>query len=56
MNRLLTTYDKVVWLNPVPEQEWDYTQSIGITYQIMNRHMYPLTLNGLEDAMKHLAK
>ena len=55
MNRLLTTYDKVVWLNPVPEQEWDYTQSIGITYQIMNRHMYPLTLNGLEDAMKHLA-
>ncbi len=56
MNRLLTTYDKVVWLNPVPEQEWDYTQSIGITYQIINRHMYPLTLNGLEDAMKHLAK
>jgi len=56
MNRLLTTYDKVAWLNPVPEHEWDYTQSIGITYQIMNRHMYPLTLNGLEDAMKHLAK
>ena len=56
MNRLLTTYDKVVWLNPVPQQEWDYTQSIGITYQIMNKRMYPLTLNGLEDAMKHLAK
>ena len=56
INRLLTTYDKVVWLNPVPQQEWDYTQSIGITYQIMNKHMYPLTLNGLEDAMKHLAK
>ncbi|MDG1986621.1 MAG: hypothetical protein P8J18_01455 [Halieaceae bacterium] len=56
MNRLLTTYDKVVWLNPVPQQEWDYAQSIGITYQIMNKHMYPLTLNGLEDAMKHLAK
>ena len=56
MNRLLTTYDKVVWLNPVPQQEWDYTQSIGITYQIVNKRMYPLTLNGLEDAMKHLAK
>ena len=56
INRLLTTYDKVVWLNPVPQQEWDYTQSIGITYQIMKKHMYPLTLNGLEDAMKHLAK
>ena len=56
MNRLLTTYDKVVWLNPVPQQEWDYTQSIGITYQIMNKRMYPLTLSGLEDAMKHLAK
>ena len=56
ISRLLTTYDKVVWLNPVPQQEWDYTQSIGVTYQIMNKHMYPLTLNGLEDAMKHLAK
>ena len=56
MNRLLTTYDKVVWLNPVPQEEWDYTQSIGITYQIMNKRMYPLTLSGLENAMKHLAK
>ncbi len=56
MNRLLNTYDKVVWLNPVPEQDWDFTQSIGMTYQIMNKRMYPLTLNGLEDAMRYLAK
>ncbi len=56
MNRLLNTYDKVVWLNPVSEKDWDFTQSIGMTYQIMNKRMYPLTLNGLEDAMKYLAK
>ena len=56
MNRLLATYDKVAWLNPVPEQDWNYTQSIGMTYQIMNKRMYPLTLNGLEDAMRFLAK
>ena len=56
LERLRSTYEKCVWLNPVPEDEWQYTQSISITNQLMEEKMYPLTLGGLEDAMGFLAK
>ncbi len=56
LERLRSTYEKCVWLNPVPEDEWQYTQSISITNQLMEERMYPLTLGGLEDAMGCLAK
>ena len=56
LERLRATYEKCVWLNPVPEDEWQYTQSIAITNQLMEEKMYPLTLGGLEDAMGFLAK
>ena len=56
LERLRSTYQKCVWLNPVPEDEWQYTQSISITNQLMEEKMYPLTLGGLEDAIGFLAK
>ena len=56
LERLRSTYEKCVWLNPVPEDEWQYTQSIAITNQLMEEKMYPLTLGGLEDAIGFLAK
>jgi len=56
MHRLREVYDKVIWINPVPEEEWQYTQSVAITHQLMEGHMYPLTLKGLEDGMAYLAK
>ena len=56
LERLRSTFDKCVWLNPIPEDEWQYTQSISITNQLMEEKMYPLTLGGLEDAMGFLAK
>ena len=56
LERLRSTYEKCVWLNPVHEDEWQYTQSIAITNQLMEEKMYPLTLGGLEDAMGFLAK
>ncbi len=56
MRRLNRTYDKVVWLNPVPEDEWEYTQSISITRQLLEGHMYPLSLKGLEEGMSYLSK
>ncbi len=56
MRRILDTYEKVVWLNPVPKDEWGWTHSIDITYQQMESHMYPMTLAGLEEAMGYLAK
>ncbi len=56
LRRLRDTYSKCVWLNPVPKDEWQYTQSIGITNQLMEGQMFPLTLAGLEDAMGALVK
>lgn len=56
MHRLRETYEKCIWINPVPEDEWEYTQSIAITRQLMDGKMYPLTLRGLENGMSFLSK
>ncbi|MDP6967582.1 MAG: VWA domain-containing protein [Gammaproteobacteria bacterium] len=56
MQRLTQHFDKVAWLNPVNEQHWGYTHSIGLTQQLIDNKMYPLTLAGLSEAIRHLAK
>ncbi len=55
-NRLLRTFGSAVWLNPVRETDWHYTPSIGITRELLTERMYPLTLRGLDDAVKGLRK
>jgi uncharacterized protein with von Willebrand factor type A (vWA) domain len=47
-------YPHVVWLNPVAQKHWEYTPSIGLIGQIMNNRMFPLTLGGLDAAMREL--
>jgi len=56
MERITRTYPSAVWLNPVPEPEWGYTQSIRMVRQLMGNRMYPLTLDGLDRAMKELVR
>ena len=56
IKRITNVYSKCVWLNPEPEEIWSYRQSIGIVRELMNGRMYPTTLEGLERAMKVLAK
>ena len=56
MQRLLQTYKKAVWLNPVPEQYWDYTPSIQIMRELTTQRMFPLTLGGLENGMRELSR
>ena len=56
IKRFIDVYPKCVWLNPEPEEIWSYRQSIGVLKELMNGRMYPTTLNGLERAMKLLAK
>src|SRR5690348_13965520 len=56
LRRLVGAYPKAVWLNPVPERYWDGTHSIGMIRQIMNDRMYPLTLEGLDRAMRKLTR
>lgn len=54
IKRLLKTYPKAIWLNPEPEQRWDYTPSIKLTRELMDDRMYPLTISGLDDGIKRL--
>ena len=56
MARLMAIYPYAVWLNPQPEDYWSYIPSIGIVKQLMSDRMFPLTLDGLERAMKALKK
>ena len=56
MARMLALYPYAVWLNPQPEDYWSYIPSIGIVKQLMSDRMFPLTLDGLDRAMKALKK
>jgi uncharacterized protein len=56
LQRLLDTYPKAVWLNPVPEKYWPGTASIGILQRLFEERMFPLTLDGLDRAMRALAR
>ncbi|MBI2801651.1 MAG: VWA domain-containing protein [Gammaproteobacteria bacterium] len=54
--RLLAVYSHAVWLNPQPEDYWSYIPSIGIVKQLFSDRMFPLTIDGLDRAMKALKK
>ena len=56
LDRVSQIYDSVVWLNPTGERHWDYTPSIGVIRQIMNDRMFPLTIEGLDKAMRELVR
>jgi uncharacterized protein with von Willebrand factor type A (vWA) domain len=56
IDRVTQIYDHVAWLNPTAERHWEYTQSISVMKQLLNDRMYPLTLDGLEKAMRALVR
>jgi len=56
LQRMKDTFDKVVWLNPVPDSQWGWSGSLNAVRDIMEDKMYPLTVNGLEDAMRELSR
>ena len=56
LERMTHIYPAAVWLNPEPEKHWQYSQSGQMIRRIMNDRMYPLTLRGLEDAMRTLSR
>ncbi|MFB9245855.1 VWA domain-containing protein [Massilia antarctica] len=54
--RFCTAFPKFAWLNPEPEGVWQYRQSISVIRQIVSNRMFPLTIEGLERAMRTLSK
>ena len=56
MQRILDIYSRAIWLNPVPENYWNGTPSLQLVRQLMGGRMYPLTLDGLDRAMRELGR
>ena len=56
MKRMVGIYDKLVWLNPVPKEHWEYSASVELTRSLVEDNMFPLTIRGLEESMAYLSK
>ncbi|NIJ41123.1 hypothetical protein FHS78_001404 [Parvibaculum indicum] len=56
LERVNQIYENCIWLNPVAERHWEYTPSLQIVKQIMGERMFPLTLEGLDGAMRELSR
>src|SRR3979411_2995017 len=56
MTRVTRTYPACVWLNPVPESPWEHPQSTRAMRELLGGRMYPLTLEGLDRAMRELGR
>ncbi len=56
LKKLSDHFEKIAWLNPVPDDHWDYTSSVCIIRDAFDQRMYTLTLKGLETAMTDLSK
>lgn len=54
LQRLLQAYPRFAWLNPDPEERWGWTQSIQITRELTGERMFPMTLEGLDRAIRAL--
>ena len=56
LHRARENWPSNLWINPVPERSWAYTQSIGMIHEIFEGQMVPMTLQGLEQGMKQLVR
>ncbi len=56
LKRFTDIYERSVWLNPVPADHWGWTPSIRIVRELMSNRMFPLTIGGIEGAMRALMR
>jgi len=56
LERLCATFPRLVWLNPESTQRWDYTPSVRITRELVRERMFPLTIAGLDEAIRELKR
>ena len=57
LKRFVDVYPHLIWLNPTPEQYWQHSHSTQMILEIIGEdRMFPMTLTGIENAMKELAR
>ena len=56
LQRIAAAYPKAVWINPSVEKYWSYSPSIGLVGRTFAGRMFPMTLDGLDRAMRELSR
>ncbi len=56
LNRAREQWPDHIWINPTQQDYWQYTHSIGMIREIFQNRMFPMTLKGIEGAMKELGR
>jgi len=56
LQRLFGHFRRAVWINPLPRPAWDYTVSVGLVRQLIEQRMYPMSLRGLDEAIRTLSR
>ncbi len=56
LQRVANIYERLIWLNPTPRAHWEHTPSIQIVREIIGDRMFPLTIQGLDGAMRELSR
>lgn len=56
IQRVMDTYEKVIWINPTPLDTWEYSTSVALTKKLVDDQMFPLTIRGIEEGMNFLTK
>jgi len=56
MSRFEELYERLVWINPTPQETWEYSSSVSMIQSLVDGNMYPLTIRGLEEGMTALSK
>lgn len=56
LQRLFAHFRRAVWINPLPRPAWDYTVSVGMVRQLIEQRMYPMSLRGLDEAIRSLSR
>jgi hypothetical protein len=54
MQRVTAHFPRLVWLNPEPEERWEWTPSVRLARDLVGGRMFPLTLRGLDRAIAAL--
>ncbi len=56
MARFAQQFEHLVWINPTPQDSWEYFTSVEMVRKLVDGRMFPMTIRGLEEAMKRLSR
>ena len=56
LERAINQWPSNLWINPIPEDQWDLSQSTSLIKEIFQNRMVPLTVEGIEKGTKILSK